>query len=150
VVGAGWSFRGRRERRERLPLDGDAVGLGAGDVGAARGADLVVPEAIQPVGLRVTSDGKLVFVALGPANRVAVVDGETGEVIKYLLVGQRVWQLAFTPDEKYLVTTNGNPTDISVVDVASLKVIKSIQVGLQPWASPSRRTEPPSDRRIPC
>src|SRR5690606_30665746 len=66
----------------------------------------VLPEAIQPVGVRVTSDGKRVFVALGPANRVAVIDGETDEVLDYLLVGQRVWQMAFTPDEKYLFTTN--------------------------------------------
>ena len=37
-------------------------------------------EALQPVGVRVTKDGKKVFVALGPSNRVAVVDGETWEV----------------------------------------------------------------------
>ena len=29
---------------------------------------------IQPVGIRLTSDGKTAFVALGPANRVAVID----------------------------------------------------------------------------
>ena len=57
-------------------------------------------EAIQPVGVRFTSDGKLGFVALGPANRVAVVDTATKKVIKYILVGQRVWQLALTPDDK--------------------------------------------------
>ena len=34
------------------------------------------PEAIQPVGVRITKDGKKAFVALGPANRVAVVDAE--------------------------------------------------------------------------
>jgi len=64
-------------------------------------------EAIQPVGINITKDGKTGFVALGPANRVAVVNGATHEVQKYLLVGQRVWHLAFTPDEKYLLTTNG-------------------------------------------
>lgn len=93
----------------------------------------VVPEALQPVGVRVTSDGKKVFVALGPANRVAVVNGETWEVEDYLLVGQRVWQMAFTPDQKLLFTTNGNSNDISVIDVEALKVIKSIPVGEQPW-----------------
>ena len=36
--------------------------------------------------------------ALGPANRVAVVDTATFEVEKYLLVGRRVWQLDLTPD----------------------------------------------------
>jgi len=90
-------------------------------------------EAIQPVGINITKDGKLGFVMLGPANRVAVVDGATHEVLKYLLVGQRVWHGAFTPDEKYLLVTNGISNDVSVIDVASLKVIKSIQVGELPW-----------------
>ena len=93
----------------------------------------VPPEALQPVGVRVTADGSKVFVALGPANRVAVVDGETWEVLDYLLVGQRVWQLAFTPDEKLLFTTNGISNDVSVIDVESAQVMKSIPVGQQPW-----------------
>ena len=41
--------------------------------------------------------------------------------------------MAFTPDEKYLLTTNGLTNDVSVIGVADLKVIKSIQVGQQPW-----------------
>jgi YVTN family beta-propeller protein len=90
-------------------------------------------ETIQPVGIRITKDGAKGFVALGPANRVAVVNGKTFEVEKYLLVGQRVWQLAFTPDQKFLFTTNGNSNDVSVIDVASLKVVKSIKTGRLPW-----------------
>jgi PQQ-dependent catabolism-associated beta-propeller protein len=90
-------------------------------------------EAIQPVGVKITSDGKTGFVALGPANRVAVIDGATHKVQRYLLVGQRVWQLAFTPDEKYLFATNGVSNDVSVIDVAALKVVKTIQVGELPW-----------------
>ncbi len=54
-------------------------------------------DAIQPVGIRFTKDDKIAFVALGPANRVAVVNAKTYKVEKYLLVGQRVWQMAFTP-----------------------------------------------------
>jgi YVTN family beta-propeller protein len=34
-------------------------------------------EAIQPVGISITKDGKTAFVALGPANRIAVVDAAT-------------------------------------------------------------------------
>src|SRR3954447_15873607 len=71
-------------------------------------------EAIQPVGISVTRDGKTGFVALGPANRVAIIDATTHQVTKYLLVGQRVWHLAFTPDEKYLLTTNGVSNDVSI------------------------------------
>ncbi len=90
-------------------------------------------EAIQPVGIRITKDGTKAFVALGPANRVAVIDAKTYEVQKYLPVGQRVWQLAFTPDQKQLFTTNGTSNDVSVIDVEAEKVVKSISVGLLPW-----------------
>ncbi len=90
-------------------------------------------EAIQAVGISITRDGKTGFVALGPANRIAVINATTHEVQKYLLVGQRVWHMAFTPDEKYLLTTNGVSNDVSIVDVANLKIIKTIQVGELPW-----------------
>jgi PQQ-dependent catabolism-associated beta-propeller protein len=90
-------------------------------------------EAIQPVGVRLTRDGKTGFVALGPANRVAVIDGVTHEVKKYILVGQRVWQMAFTSDEKYLLVTNGVSNDVSVIDVATQRAVKTIQVGELPW-----------------
>jgi YVTN family beta-propeller protein len=91
------------------------------------------PDVIQPVAIQFTQDDATAFVALGPANRVAVIDTKTYKVKNVLLVGQRVWQMAFTPDEKYLLTTNGLSNDISVIDVASLAVIKSIQVGRLPW-----------------
>jgi PQQ-dependent catabolism-associated beta-propeller protein len=90
-------------------------------------------DVIQPVGIRFTRDDSKAFVALGPANRVAVIDTKTGTVEKYLLVGQRVWQMAFTPEDKYLLTTNGLSNDVSVIDVAAMKVIRSIQVGRLPW-----------------
>ena len=93
----------------------------------------VEKEAIQPVGIRITKDGKTAFVALGPANRVAVIDTTTFKVEKYILVGQRVWQMYFTPDGKLLFTTNGASNDVTVIDVANLKAIKSIKVGRYPW-----------------
>jgi PQQ-dependent catabolism-associated beta-propeller protein len=93
----------------------------------------VPAESIQPVGVAVTSDRSKAFVALGPANRVAVIDAQTFEVKDYLLVGQRVWQLAFSPDEKFLYTTNGVSNDISVIDVDAEKVTKSVAVGAYPW-----------------
>ncbi len=93
----------------------------------------VPDEAIQPVGVRITSDRTRAFIALGPANRVAVVDAQSYEVLDYLLVGQRVWQLALSPDEKFAYSTNGVSNDISVIDVAAEKVIKSVAVGSFPW-----------------
>ena len=98
----------------------------------------VPTEAIQPVGIVISPDRKLAFVALGPANRVAVIDAQSYEVLRYLLVGQRVWSLAFNPDHSRVYTTNGVSNDISVIDVGSLKVIKSVPVGQSPWGVVSR------------
>ena len=69
--------------------------------------------------------------ALGPQScrsRHAV----TFEVEKYLLVGQRVWQLAFTPDESSVHherRREGRP----VYDPGDPEVIKLIGVGRYPW-----------------
>jgi PQQ-dependent catabolism-associated beta-propeller protein len=93
----------------------------------------VPKEAIQAVGIVLSKDGKYGFVALGPANRVAVVDAKTYEVEKYLLVGQRVWNLAFNHDQTRLITTNGLSNDISEIDVPNLRVLRSVTVGDQPW-----------------
>ncbi len=93
----------------------------------------VARDKIQPVGVKLTKDGKYAFVALGPSNHVAVIDAKTYEVLKYILVGKRVWQLAFTPEEDKLFTTNGVSGDVTVIDVATLEAIKSVKVGRYPW-----------------
>lgn len=88
---------------------------------------------IQPEDIQFTKDDKVAFVALGPANRVAVVDTAAYKVTKYLLVGQRVWHMGFTPDYKQLLTANGLSNDISIIDVPSLTVTRSLPVGQLPW-----------------
>jgi PQQ-dependent catabolism-associated beta-propeller protein len=93
----------------------------------------VPQELIQAVGIMITRDGKRAFVALGPSARVAELDAEAAKVEHYHLVGQRVWNLAFSPDERRLYTTNGNSNDISVIDLAADRVVKSLGVGRSPW-----------------
>jgi len=93
---------------------------------------------IQPVGIRLTSDGKLAFVALGPANHVAVIDQQTYEVIGYVLVGRRVWHLEFAEDDLRIFATNGISGDVTVIDVLTLKPIKTIKVGRFPWGAAFR------------
>ena len=90
-------------------------------------------EYIGPVGIRFTPDGSLAFVALGRANRVAVVNARTYEVEKYILVGQRPWQLSFSPDRKKLYVANGLTNDVTIIDVSSQTALKSVPVGRLPW-----------------
>jgi PQQ-dependent catabolism-associated beta-propeller protein len=91
------------------------------------------PEAMQPVGVRILKDRSKAFVALGPANRVAIIDARTYEVLDYILVGQRVWQLALSPDEKRLFSSNGVSNDITMIDVEGERARKSIPTGSYPW-----------------
>ena len=90
-------------------------------------------ELIQPVGVVIDKDRHYAYVAMGPANRVAVINAQNYSIEKYLLVGQRVWNLAFSPDQKHLYTTNGVSNDISIIDLEEHKVTKSIAVGRYPW-----------------
>jgi PQQ-dependent catabolism-associated beta-propeller protein len=93
----------------------------------------VTQEKIQPVGIRIDRNRRYAYVALGPSNRVAVIDAQKLEVVDYFLVGQRVWNLEFSPDQRRLYTTNGVSNDISIVDLDKRKVLKSVAVGQYPW-----------------
>ncbi|WP_425091287.1 YVTN family beta-propeller repeat protein [Tropicimonas sp. S265A] len=96
------------------------------------------PDRVQPVGFEFTADEKHAFVALGPSNHVAVVNTETYEVEDYILVGRRVWHMAFNGEKSLLFTTNGVSGDVTVIDVAKREPIKSIKVGRFPWGAAYR------------
>ena len=87
---------------------------------------------ITPVDFAYAKKNNLVFVTLGSANHVAVVDTNTHEVKKYILVGSRVWGADITADEKELVVTNGNSDDISIIDLERLVSTSAIPVGKTP------------------
>jgi YVTN family beta-propeller protein len=95
--------------------------------------DGVRPELIQPMGIVFSKDGKQAFVAIGRANRIAVVDTATYETTNYILVGQRPWHMALSPDGSKLYSANGLTNDLTVIDTATLKAEKSVPVGRLPW-----------------
>lgn len=139
---------GQRPRHVEFTKEGDVLWASSeigGTVAVIRVADREVlkvidfkipgvhRDRIQPVGIRLTDDGRYAFVALGPANHVAVVDAETLEVLDYILVGRRVWHMAFARNGELLLTTNGVSGDVTLVDVEDLKAVKTIKVGRYPW-----------------
>jgi PQQ-dependent catabolism-associated beta-propeller protein len=93
---------------------------------------------VQPVGFEFTEGDTHAFVALGPSNHIAVVNADTFEVEDYILVGRRVWHMAFNADKSQLFTTNGVSGDVTVIDVASRTPLKSIKVGRFPWGAAFR------------
>lgn len=100
----------------------------------------VHPDRVQPVGFEFTAGDTHAFVALGPSNHVAVVNTDTYEVEDYILVGRRVWHMAFNEDRSLLFTTNGVSGDVTVIDVDDREAIKSIKVGRFPWGAAYRPT----------
>lgn len=73
-------------------------------------------------------------------NHIAIVDQQSLEILDYLLVGRRVWHMAFNAAEDKLLTTNGVSGDVSIIDVSNLKVLKSIKVGRYPWGAVIKET----------
>jgi PQQ-dependent catabolism-associated beta-propeller protein len=90
------------------------------------------PEDVTPVGMAVTRDGSKVIVTLGRANHVAIVDARTFDVLQYVLVGSRAWDVALTADEKTAYVANGLSDDITVVDMVSMAPVQSLPVGRTP------------------
>jgi PQQ-dependent catabolism-associated beta-propeller protein len=98
------------------------------------------PDRVQPVGFEFAQGDSHAFVALGPSNHVAVVNMKTYEVEDYILVGRRVWHMAFNADKSLLFTTNGVSGDVTVIDVAKRDAVKTIKVGRFPWGAALRPT----------
>ena len=89
-------------------------------------------EDVTPVGLTMNKEGTLTYLSLGRANHIAVVDTIKREVLDYILVGSRAWEVALTRDEEKLFVANGLSDDVTIINLKNNTVIKSIPVGRVP------------------
>ena len=87
---------------------------------------------ITPVDFAYSVKKNIVFVTLGSANHVAVVDSSKHTIKKYILVGSRAWGAAITLDDKELIVTNGNSDDISIISIQKMLTTLSVPVGKTP------------------
>jgi YVTN family beta-propeller protein len=87
-----------------------------------------------PMDLKVSADGKTLFVSTGRARHVVALDTETFAVTGTADAGTRVWGIALSPDGSRLYSANGPSNDVSVVDTASMKTIATIPAGERPWS----------------
>ena len=87
---------------------------------------------ITPVDFAYSSKLDKIYVTLGSANHVAVVNGSNYNIEKYILAGSRVWGAALTNNDEELIVTNGNSDDISIIDLIKQTAVSSIPVGKTP------------------
>jgi YVTN family beta-propeller protein len=62
-----------------------------------------------------------------------MVDTATFKLVENIAIGQRPWNMGFSPDGQKLYIASGRSGSVSVVDVASRKMVKEIPTGKLPW-----------------
>jgi YVTN family beta-propeller protein len=86
------------------------------------------------MGLVLSPDGRQLYVSLGRARGVAIIDAAARTHVRTVDdVGTRPWGIAISPDGRTLYTANGPSGDVAVIDIASGTVEKRIQTGGSPW-----------------
>lgn len=87
---------------------------------------------ISPVDMKLSTDGKTMYVGLGRANHVAFVNAIDKTVGTLVLTGKRAWGLGLSSDGSRLWVANGLSDDVTVIDTAAGKALKTIPVGRVP------------------
>ena len=88
----------------------------------------------RPMGQQLSPDGLQLFVTLGRARSIAVVDVD-GETVSRTIdaVGDRPWGIGISADGRTLYTANGPSGDVSIVDVGKGTTEARVRVGGSPW-----------------
>jgi YVTN family beta-propeller protein len=94
---------------------------------------IALPQGSRPMSVKVSPDGKKVYVSNGRAGTVSVLDSHSYELLDSIKVGTRPWGMVISPDGKFLYTANGPSNDISVVDLSTDKETGRIKAGESPW-----------------
>jgi DNA-binding beta-propeller fold protein YncE len=81
-----------------------------------------------PERLAVSPDGRTLLVALGLADRAAIVDTQT-KAVRYVATGSHPFGAAILPDDRTGLISNRGPGTVSVIDLAAGAKVADIQAG---------------------
>ena len=95
----------------------------------------------RPMGLQASADGATLFVTLGRAKSIAVIDTATLALKQIIAeVGDRPWGIGLSETGTSLYTANGPSGDVSIVDIATGATQAKIKVGGSPWGIATSRS----------
>jgi DNA-binding beta-propeller fold protein YncE len=87
------------------------------------------PARSKPHMLRVSPDGKEVWVQTADANTNVVLDASDLAVLSTEPTGKQPVTNAWTPDRRYSVITNGQDTFAQIFDARTFKEVKRLTIG---------------------
>ena len=87
------------------------------------------PKRSKPHMLRVSPDGKEVWVQTGEANTNVVLAGDDLSVLSTEATGNYPVTNAWTPDGRYSIITNGKDSIAHVFDAKTFKEVKRLTIG---------------------
>jgi YVTN family beta-propeller protein len=92
------------------------------------------PTAPRPMGAVLSPNGQQVYVSLGRARAIAVIDVAKRALSQTIEdIGDRPWGIDVSADGKKVYTANGPSANVSVVDLATGTVERRIVTGGSPW-----------------
>jgi YVTN family beta-propeller protein len=98
---------------------------------AAKKAVKEVKVGKEPEGVKVSPDGKTVYVTSEVASMVHVIDTATAKVVKNIAVGKRPRRMAFTADGAELWVTNELGASVSIISTKDMKVIGTVKFAIK-------------------
>jgi PQQ-dependent catabolism-associated beta-propeller protein len=85
----------------------------------------------RPRGLVAARDGKILYVAVGNGNRIAILDTATRKVVRSFPTPDPE-TFALSPDETRIFIANENDSEMSEIRISDGKVLRQVQVGGEP------------------
>lgn len=90
------------------------------------------PRYLNPTGLKLSPDGKRLYVVCEASNVVVIVDTSTLKVVGRLGVGNRPKGIAISPDGKTLYVSNEWSNTVSEIDAANFRILRTLKTGWGP------------------
>ena len=90
------------------------------------------PRYLNPIALKLSPDGKRLYVVCEGDNLVLAVDTHTRRVIARVKVGRRPKGIAISPDGKTLYVSNEWSDTVSEIDADSFRVLRTLKTGWGP------------------
>ena len=107
---------------------------------AARSNTEITERYLSPLEMRLSPDGRLLYVVCQASGELRVVDLESEKVVKVAPLGRAPRGITLSPDGSQIYITNSTDDTVSVIDAATLQATRTLPTGFEPAGVVSDQT----------